>query len=50
MSAPVGRRDVHAALRIAYLKDVLERMSNGYPMSRLDELLPWNWTPSNAQA
>jgi transposase len=33
----------------AYLKDVLERMSNGYPMSRLDELLPWNWTPSNAQ-
>ena len=33
----------------AYLKDGLERMSNGYPMSRLDELLPWNWTPSNAQ-
>jgi len=27
----------------AYLKDVLERMSNGHPMSRLDELLPWNW-------
>jgi len=32
----------------AYLKDVLERMSNGHPMSRLDELLPWNWTPSTA--
>jgi hypothetical protein len=30
----------------AYLKDVLRRMSNGHPMSRLDELLPWNWTPS----
>lgn len=28
----------------AYLKDVLERMSNGHPMSRLDDLLPWNWT------
>lgn len=27
----------------AYLKDVLERMSDGHPMSRLDELLPWNW-------
>jgi transposase len=27
----------------AYLKDVLERMSSGHPMSRLDELLPWNW-------
>jgi hypothetical protein len=31
----------------AYLKDVLRRMSNGHPMSRLDDLLPWNWTPSN---
>ena len=34
----------------AYLKDVLERMSNGHPMSRLDELLPWNWAPSTAAA
>ena len=32
----------------AYLKDVLERMSNGHPMSRLDDLLPWNWSLSNA--
>jgi transposase len=30
----------------AYLTDVLERMSNGYPASRLDDLLPWNWRPS----
>ena len=29
----------------AYLKDVLERMTNGHPASRLDDLLPWNWTP-----
>ena len=28
----------------AYLKDVLERMSEGHPMNRLDDLLPWNWT------
>ena len=33
----------------AYLKDVLERMSNGHPMSKLDDLLPWNWTPSNPE-
>jgi transposase len=26
-----------------YLKDILQRMSEGHPMSRLDELLPWNW-------
>jgi transposase len=29
----------------AYLKDVLARMTNGHPASRLDDLLPWNWTP-----
>lgn len=34
----------------AYLKDVLERMSNGHPMSRLDELLPWNWGRMQAAA
>ena len=34
----------------AYLKDVLERMSNGHPMSQIDDLLPWNWRPSNAAA
>ena len=28
----------------AYLRGVLERMSDGHPMSRLDDLLPWNWT------
>jgi transposase len=32
----------------AYLKDVLERMSHGHPMSRIDELLPWNWSPPAA--
>jgi hypothetical protein len=29
-----------------YLKDVLLRMVDGHPMSRLDDLLPWNWTPT----
>src|SRR5258707_10970489 len=27
----------------AYLRDTLQRMTEGHPMSRLDELLPWNW-------
>jgi transposase len=31
-----------------YLKDVLERMTNGHSMSQIDDLLPWNWTPSTA--
>jgi transposase len=34
----------------AYLRDVLERMSNGHPISRLDELLPWNWGRLSAAA
>ena len=33
----------------AYLKDVLERMTHGHPMSRIDDLLPSNWKASNAE-
>ena len=35
----------------AYLADVLQRMIDGHPANRLDELLPWNWkagTPVNS--
>lgn len=32
----------------AYLKDVLDRLAAGHPMSRLDELLPWNWSQTIA--
>ena len=27
----------------AYLSDVLQRMVDGHPINRLDELLPWAW-------
>ena len=33
----------------AYLKDVLERMTNGHPANRIDDLLPWNWKASNIE-
>jgi hypothetical protein len=32
----------------AYLRDVLQRMVDGYPVNRLDKLLPWNWKPPEA--
>ena len=32
----------------AYLSDVLERLSQGHPMNRIDDLLPWNWAASRA--
>jgi transposase len=28
----------------SWLADVLDRIGRGYPINRLDELLPWNWT------
>jgi transposase len=31
----------------AYLRDVLERMVEGHPINRLDELLPWAWKAEN---
>jgi len=34
----------------AYLRDVLERMVDGHPNSRLDELLPWNWALNHSAA
>ncbi len=34
----------------AYLKDVLLRLVAGHPISRLDELLPWNWKALAAAA
>ena len=27
----------------------IERMVDGHPMSRLDQLLPWNWKPAAAK-
>jgi transposase len=34
----------------AYLKDVMEHLSNGHLKSRIDDLLPWNWSSSAAAA
>jgi hypothetical protein len=34
----------------ASLRDVLQRMTDGHPASRLDELLPWNWRPISLKA
>lgn len=34
----------------AYLRDVLQRMVDGHPINRLDELLPWNWSSAGQAA
>lgn len=33
----------------AYLADVIDRMAKGHAMSRLAELLPWNWSREAAK-
>jgi hypothetical protein len=44
-SAPSGRSIKVCCL--AYLKATLTAIANGHPQSRIDDLLPWNFTPSS---
>lgn len=30
-----------------YIADVIEKIAGGWPASRWDELMPWNWTAVN---
>ncbi|MCE8519847.1 IS66 family transposase [Ruegeria pomeroyi] len=30
----------------AWLTDILQRLTDGHPINRIDELLPWNWCPA----
>jgi hypothetical protein len=34
----------------AYIADVIEKIAGGWPASRWDELMPWNWTAGAAPA
>jgi hypothetical protein len=34
----------------AYIRDILERMVQGHPINRIDELLPWNYASPLAKA
>ena len=37
---------LNAVEPFAYLRGILQRMLDGHPASRLDDLLPWNWRPA----
>jgi transposase len=34
----------------AYIADVLTKIVQGWPNSRIDELMPWAWQPPTIQA
>ena len=34
----------------AYIKDVLEKLSSGWPQSRISELVPANWAAAHVSA
>jgi len=31
-----------------YIADVMEKIASGWPASRWDEIMPWNWTAGSA--
>jgi len=39
---------LHAVDPQAYLSDVLTRLVNLWPASRIDELMPWAWSAARA--
>jgi hypothetical protein len=41
---------LHSVNPEAYLTDVLTKLVNNWPNSRLGELLPWSWTPEARHA
>jgi transposase len=38
---------IHGIDPQAYLADTLAKLVNGWPMQKLDELLPWTWADQN---
>ncbi|WP_442971048.1 PAS domain S-box protein [Roseovarius sp. D0-M9] len=39
--------NAQAEKQFGYLKSTLEAIAAGHPQQRIDELLPWNFRPSN---
>src|ERR1700688_4848349 len=46
----IATAKLHNVEPFAWLRDVLQRMTDGHPARRLDELLPWNWQPISVKA
>jgi hypothetical protein len=44
VASPLTTAKLNGVEPFAHLKDVLDRMSEGHPANRINDLLPWNWT------
>ena len=45
----LGTCHMNGANPLAYLTDIIEKLQNGWPQARLDEILPDRWQPSLAR-
>jgi transposase len=41
-----GGVQLHGVESQRYFTNVLTRLANGWPQSRIDELMPWHWAPA----
>ena len=33
----------------AYISDTMQKIAEGWPNSRIDEIMPWTWSPADQQ-
>ena len=44
----IGTANLNGVEPTRYLSQTLQAIANGHPQSRIDELLPWNFTPASS--
>jgi transposase len=47
IAAPIETCKINGIVPFAYLRATLTAIANGNPQSKIDNLLPWNFTPSS---
>ncbi len=48
LASLVETAKLHGVDPQGYLADILSKLVNGWPMAKIDDLLPWAWAEQNA--